>query len=212
MSHGEFKGYGSTFGGPLDSYGDVIAAGAFSESLATHKTRKTMPAMLWHHDASEPIGRWLELREDATGLAVTGKLTLGTTRGSEAYALMKDEALGLSIGFRIPSGGAAYSREKRTLKKVDLVEISLVALPSNHAARITHVKSAQIKPGNIRDFQAMLRERLGFSKDEALRISSAGWRAFLNEEDEIQKHDLAALLAKATQSFSTNQGSNHGSK
>ena len=30
---GIFKGYGSTFGGAPDSYGDVVVEGAFSESV-----------------------------------------------------------------------------------------------------------------------------------------------------------------------------------
>ncbi|WP_373694488.1 HK97 family phage prohead protease [Rhizobium sp. AN63] len=55
---GIFDGYGSTFGGDPDSHGDVIAPGAFANSLKEHASRNTRPALLWAHDRSEPIGAW----------------------------------------------------------------------------------------------------------------------------------------------------------
>ena len=91
---GLFSGYGSVFG-VLDSYKEVVAPGAFSESL-----QGRMPALLWQHRAGEPIGVYTAVREDAVGLYVEGKLALKTARGAEAYELLKMRALsGLSIGF-----------------------------------------------------------------------------------------------------------------
>lgn len=139
---GVLTGYASLFNDEPDSYGDVIAKGAFTRSLAQHKAAGTVPLMLWHHDLSEPIGVWLDVREDGAGLAVTGRLILETRRGQEAYALLKAGALnGLSIGYRTraseprPGGG-------RILKDVDLFEISLVTIPAASRARITGVKNA----------------------------------------------------------------------
>jgi HK97 family phage prohead protease len=199
---GTFRGYASTFNGPQDSYGDVIAPGAFSASLATHKAAGSLPAMLWHHDPSEPIGRFLELREDRAGLAVTGKLTLGTRRGAEAHALMKDDALGLSIGFRIASGGSTFDAGRRVLKAVDLVEISAVSLPANPAARVTSVKSGMPeRPGSIRDLEAALRD-LGYSNREAKRLAAGGWRA-LAHDDSDELDELAALMRRNTQTLLT---------
>ena len=91
---GLFSGYGSVFG-VLDSYKEVVAPGAFAESL-----QGRMPALLWQHRAGEPIGVYTAVREDAVGLYVEGKLALKTARGAEAYELLKMRALsGLSIGF-----------------------------------------------------------------------------------------------------------------
>lgn len=138
---GTFEGYASLFDGEPDSYGDVIAKGAFAKTLAEHRASNSKPSMFWMHNPAEPIGVWLALREDATGLAVTGRLILETSRGREAHALMKGGALnGLSIGYRVrvserrPNGG-------RTLQDVELVEISLVSLPADTRARVTSVKS-----------------------------------------------------------------------
>lgn len=96
---GVFTGYGSTFGGVPDSYGDVVAPGAFSKTLASGRP----VAMLWCHNSAAPIGRWLSIAEDREGLKVEGKLTLATQLGAEAHALMRDEAVGLSIGYRVPA-------------------------------------------------------------------------------------------------------------
>jgi HK97 family phage prohead protease len=116
---GVFTGLASTFGGPRDAYGDVIAPGAFAGTLAEHAKNGSMLGLLWAHELSEPIGRWLTLKESREGLEAAGNLTLETKRGAEAYALMKDRALGLSIGFVIPPGGAAYERDgTRTIKKI----------------------------------------------------------------------------------------------
>ena len=53
---GTLSGYASRFGGRPDAYGDVIAPGAFSASLAQHAAAGTRPLMFWSHDPSRPIG------------------------------------------------------------------------------------------------------------------------------------------------------------
>src|SRR2546426_564387 len=74
------------------------------------KAAGPMPAMLWQHDADEPIGVWTEMAEDAKGLRVKGQLCLDTARGKEAYALLKMGALnGLSIGFCTVPGTSRYN-------------------------------------------------------------------------------------------------------
>ena len=196
LTSGEFTGIASAFGN-VDSYGDTVAPGAFAKSLNEHRARGTMPALLWAHDPSEPIGRWVKLAEDRQGLQADGRLTLGTKRGQEAHALMKDGALGLSIGYRtkassLKTGGG------RLLTEIDLVEISAVALPANHAARITGVKS---RPMNIRDYEAELREALGFSTREARALASRGWPALSQRDAENGEQELLAAIKAATTTF-----------
>jgi HK97 family phage prohead protease len=100
-----------------------------------------MPAMLWMHDSTTPIGLWLSLKEDANGLAVQGRLALRTQKGSEAYELLKMGALtGLSIGYRVVASRIDAARKARVLTDVDLFEISVVTFPANEAARVDEVK------------------------------------------------------------------------
>lgn len=139
---GTVEGYGSVFG-VRDNYDDVIAKGAFIQSLKDHKAAGTMPAMLWQHDADKPIGVWTEMVEDEKGLRIKGQLAMETVKGKEAHALLKMGALnGLSIGFM--SKEWAYDRETevRTLTAIDLWEVSLVTFPANEKARVTNVKAS----------------------------------------------------------------------
>jgi HK97 family phage prohead protease len=138
---GMFAGYASVFG-ELDQQNEIVAKGAFTRSLSSWKKQGRMPAMLWMHDPTMPIGIWLAVREDMNGLAVEGKLALRTQKGAEAHELLKLGALtGLSIGYRIVTSRVDASRKVRTLTDVDLFEISLVTFPANEAARVSDVKS-----------------------------------------------------------------------
>lgn len=180
---GVVEGYGSVFG-HRDSYDDVIAPGAFDASLKAHRSAKTMPAMLWQHDPSEPIGVWTEMVEDAKGLRVKGQLALDTARGKEAHALLKMGALnGLSIGFVSKQWSYDRETEVRTLTEIDLWEVSLVTFPANEKARITGVKAADVSGiRTIRQAEQALRDA-GFSADAAKAFVASVKRIALEERD-----------------------------
>ena len=166
---GIFKGYGSTFGGKPDSYGDVIVEGAFRESLEAGGRNGFGVGMLWQHDPRQPIGTWLELEENKKGLRVVGKLTKGVKQSDEALLLMKDGALrGLSIGYDLDKGGYEWDDEKkiRYLKKINLWEISPVTFPANTHAQITTVKAIE-QATTERELERALRDA-GLSQKEAL--------------------------------------------
>jgi HK97 family phage prohead protease len=181
---GAFTGYASTFGGSPDAYGDIVAPGAFTASLAAHAAAGTVPAMLWSHDQSQPIGVWTNVTEDAKGLAVSGQLLIdGVPQAAAAYALMKANALGLSIGYKVT---AMTEGTPNVLQAVDLYEISLVAIPANSRAQITSVKSSP------REFERLLREKVGLSVREAKRLCAGGYAAMVRDEPD-DSDELAAL-------------------
>jgi len=177
---GEFEGYGSTFTEEPDSYGDVIAKGAYVDSLAAHKSKGSMPKMFWQHDAGQPIGKWLDAGEDDTGLMMRGKLNMGVQRGKEAYALLKEGDIdGLSIGYRIKEYSVDTESSVWTLEKLDLMEVSVVSIGANDTATITSVKAAKaahyiferLKAGDLlteREFETWLKG-LGLSNSQAER-------------------------------------------
>lgn len=165
-------GYGAVFGN-VDAYGDVIAPGAFAKSLAAHKAAGTAPLMLLEHgDAPLPIGVWEEMSEDGHGLVVKGRF-INTSMGRDAWEAARENAItGLSIGYR-PVEFELRSKPddpRRTLKAVDLVEVSLVGMPANSKARTTAVKSAA-DIVTIRELEDALRDA-GYSKSDALAICS----------------------------------------
>lgn len=191
---GTVEGYGSVFG-VRDNYDDVIASGAFLSSLSGHKAAGTMPAMLWQHDGSQPIGIWTEMVEDAKGLRIKGRLALGTAQGKEAHELLKMGALnGLSIGFI--SKQWAYDRETevRTLTEIDLWEVSLVTFPANEKARITNVKAADVASvKTVRQAEKALRDA-GFS-DDAAKAFVAGVKQIALDERDAHGATVAAISA-----------------
>jgi Escherichia/Staphylococcus phage prohead protease len=135
-----FSGYASTFGN-VDEGGDVVLRGAFLNSLA-HR----VPRLLWQHDINEPIGKVLDLTEDDRGLHGDFKLSR-TTRGHDAYQLLKDGAIdSMSIGYIPEDQDFDDTHNVRKLKSVDLLEISLVSIPMNGEARVTAVKAATVAP------------------------------------------------------------------
>jgi HK97 family phage prohead protease len=200
----EFSGYGAVFGN-VDSYGDVISPGAFADTLASAKRAGIYPSMLLQHGGGmfgggaedmTPIGVWTELAEDGHGLKVTGVLA-DTQRGRDAYTLLKMSPRpainGLSIGY-IPKEWAMGSKPKeprRTLKKVDLIEVSLVTNPANPKARVSTVKSGL----DIRTAERALRD-VGFSQREAKAILADGFDSIADLRD-VETEELTAVLAIA---------------
>jgi HK97 family phage prohead protease len=187
---GLIAGYASAFD-TVDSFGERVARGAFVASLRQHAEAGTRPLMLWHHQPASPIGRWDELAEDSRGLLVSGSINMKTQAGRDAFeCLAADNLNGLSIGFR-PVKSTTLADDVVELTEVDLVEVSLVSLPANPQARITHVRAHVEAPTSLRALEQALREQLGFSRREAAAVAARGFGALEAEQD--QSAELAAL-------------------
>ena len=133
------EGYASLFG-EIDQARDMVMAGAFTQTLKQRGLRKI--PMLFQHDPAEPVGIWLELREDFRGLWARGKLIPDVARARELLALVEAGAVdGLSIGYRTVRGRIDPTTRIRKLHQVDLWEISIVTFPLLAGARIDAVKA-----------------------------------------------------------------------
>lgn len=173
--YGTFEGYGSVFGNK-DLGNDVIEAGAFTKSLKRKKPYQVK--LLYQHKSDMPIGVFDEIREDEKGLYVKGRLALKTQAGQEAYELLKMGALdGLSIGFRVNPQEVSYDKRanKRIIKEVDLMEVSLVTFPMNPKATVMSVKGEEI---TIREWENGMRDAFSLSRSEAKVAAKAVTDAF----------------------------------
>lgn len=184
---GRFSGYASAYA--KDIYGDRIAPGAFAKSI---KRSKGKIPILYNHNEGMPLGFSSSLVEDSKGLYIEALLSLESTAGRDAYALLKtakdvDFPMGLSIGF-IAEDEDYDEKEGRLLKTISLWETSITPYPANRAARIDGFKS-------IRDFESILRDA-GCSKDEAKR-ALACLQPFLSADtDGRDARNLRQLVRK----------------
>jgi hypothetical protein len=135
---GTVEGYASLFG-EIDQARDMVMPGAFTSSLRTRGVRRI--PMLFQHDPAEPVGIWLELREDLRGLYARGRLIPEVARARELLSLIRAGAIdGLSIGFRTVRARLEPKTRVRWLQQIDLWEISLVTFPLLAGARVRAVK------------------------------------------------------------------------
>ncbi len=194
---GSFEGYGSVFG-VEDSYGEIVAPGAFTDSLAELAAKGRVVPVLWQHRSDQPIGVYDEIGEDDVGLHVKGRLLIGeVAQAKEAHALLKSGAVsGLSIGYWVRESNYDEKTKIRTLIKLDLVEVSLVTFPANDDARVEAVKFklAHGELPNMREFEKLLREA-GFSKTQAAVVANRGLTHLLRSESEgvAAKEGIQAL-------------------
>lgn len=201
LQPGEFDGYASTFLGPVDAMGDIIAPGAFKSSLDFFLSDGVI---LREHEAECAIGKPVEVREDDHGLYLKGKIS-ATSDGNDALILLRDQVIKrLSIGFKtlgyemlsedrgiqVLGSEAAYKDAVsqlpwwadglRLITDIKLYEVSLVAFPANAGAQITGVKSSlgQLagKIDTERDYERFLRDA-GFSASEAKCLVGHGFKS-----------------------------------
>lgn len=192
-AEGEFSGYGSVFG-VKDSYGDVVIKGAFAKSLDEWKGKGALPAMLWQHRASEPIGVWTKMQEDDHGLYVEGRILLSAgDLEKRAYEHLKAKSIrGLSIGYSIAPGGYEFDKASDSywLKQIDLWETSLVTFPANPEAEVEAVKSA-IEDGP-KEVERILREA-GFSRSQAKGLMARGFDGLRDDLRDADADGVKAL-------------------
>ena len=191
---GTFTGYGSIFGNE-DQGSDIMQKGAFTKSLESRPASKVK--LLYQHKTDEPIGVFENMFEDEKGLFVKGRLAMGTQKGREAYELLKMGALdGMSIGFKADPEKQGYNENKRgtrTLKEVDLMEISLVTFPMNERALIENVKA---NSKSIREWEKILRDAGGLSRTEAKMGAKALSESLSQRDAGDDNKQLATLINK----------------
>lgn len=195
LDDGVFEGYASLFDRE-DLGHDVIAPGAFRESLRNRGV--TRIKMLFQHDPTEPIGVWDEIREDARGLYVRGRLMTAVSKAREVLALMRAGALdGLSIGFKAVKARRDAATGVRRIEKVDLWEISVVTFPMLPDARVAAVKSRPFAASapTEREFERWLTRDAGLTRMEARAVLRAGFHGLKALRDAGRTFDSDAGLA-----------------
>lgn len=188
---GVLEGYGSVKGN-VDAYGDEIADGAYIELDGLVKAGFGAVGHDWY---DLPVATIEEAREDAKGLFVKMRFH-STDEAQKARTIVKErlergKSVGLSIGyFTVES--AIETRdgdEVRVLKKIRVIEVSIVTVPANAEALATGVKSG---PGTR--FDDTVESALAALDDLASRLQ---WFSQNRKKGLSEKHVQAIHGAKA---------------
>ena len=200
------EGYGAYFGN-VDSYGDIIRAGAFALFLASEDAKRVK--LCWQHNFDDVIGVIEEMREDERGLWFKAKIS-NTTLGKDAATLIEDGALNeFSIGYGVKA--AEYPTDQpgvsRVLTDVYLYEISLVSRAANPKATLEDAerKGEQTNNQNTNDeMEKELKDQLDAMQEEikSLRDEKAALEQSIETKtDKASIEEVKASIANLDESI-----------
>ena len=185
LAEGEFIVYPSTFTRQPDSYGDVVAKGAFTETIQQWKdSGDTLPGLFGHRmdDPDFYIASALDLGEDDHGWWVKGAFDMESPKGPHTYRLVKSRRLRqLSFAFDVLEEGAVELEDgtkANELRKLRVHEFSFVPIGANQDTSVVAIKAlaenamVELKAGRVLSAknESTLREALSQIQGSAQQI------------------------------------------
>ena len=147
--NGSITGYASTWTREPDSYGDIVAKGAFLESIERIKESGKVLPLLFNHkgdDLKAYIGTVKELKEDDHGLFFDADFD-DTDEGQRARQLAMDGRLAkFSFAYDVLEAAEVTledGRKANELRKLNIHEVSLVLYPANPDTSVVSVKAGR---------------------------------------------------------------------
>jgi HK97 family phage prohead protease len=148
LAEGEFIVYPSTFTRKADSYGDVVAKGAFVEDIAARKDAGNVLPGLYGHRMDDPdffVAEAHEEAEDDHGWRIKGAFDLESPKGAQVYRLVKGRRLNqLSFAYDVLESGMAEDEDGEAvneLRKLKVYEFSFVPVGANQDTSVVAVKA-----------------------------------------------------------------------
>lgn len=148
LAEGEFIVYPSTFTREPDSYGDVVAPGAFRESIEAWKASGDVLPGLYGHRMDDPdffVASAIDMGEDDHGWWVRGMFDLESPKGPQVYRLAKGRRLTqLSFAFDVLEEAEVKledGRKANELRKLHVHEFSFVPVGANQDTSVVAVKA-----------------------------------------------------------------------
>lgn len=148
LSEGEFLVYPSTFIRKPDAYGDVVAKGAFADTIkAWEDSGNTLPG-LYGHRMDDPdffVAGAQEMGEDDHGWWVKGEFDMESPKGKQVYRLVKGRRLNqLSFAYDTLEEGMVELEDGEAaneLRKLHVHEFSFVPVGANQDTSVVAVKA-----------------------------------------------------------------------
>lgn len=148
LEEGQFVVYPSTFTREPDSYGDVVKAGAFADTIAEwQESGRKMPG-LYGHRMDDPdffVATADEMGEDDHGWWVKGTFDMDSPKAERVYKLVKSGRVSqLSFAYDVLDEGSAEledGRKANELRKLKVYEFSFVPVGANQDTSVVAVKA-----------------------------------------------------------------------
>ena len=155
LEPGEFTAYVSTWTREPDSYGDIVAKGAFAESIAEWESKDSVMPVLFGHDLVDPfsnIGYAKSLVEDDHGLLMHAALDLDNPKAAQVWRMLKGRRINqMSFAYdtlesgdvEVPKADGDGKVVARELRKLRIHEASVVPFGANSDTEVLAVKAIQ---------------------------------------------------------------------
>ena len=135
-----FSGYASIFEKP-DKDGDILKKGVFEKTLSMQNKNQDIK-LLWEHNEKLPVGKILKIEEDGKGMYVFGIIYKNSSTTKNLCEMVEGNLInGLSVGY-IPVREKLNKNNQKEILNAELIEISIVTLPSNDEARIVEATNS----------------------------------------------------------------------
>jgi len=143
---GTISGYFSTYDRIPDSYGDIVAPGAFTDTIKNRKESGHPFPLCWNHDLNQIIGAVDSIEDDDHGPHMTAHF-FDTPLAQEKRKLVQEGVVyQFSFAYDVLDAGPVELDEgvkAWELRKIDLFEVSVVPIPANPRAEVTDIKSGR---------------------------------------------------------------------
>ena len=145
---GTISGYFSTYDRKVDSSGDIVAPGAFTETIKEREASGHPFPLCWNHDLNQIIGKVDSIEDTEKGPLMTASF-FDTPLAQEKRAIVKSGVVyQFSFAYDVLEAGPVELEDgtkANELRKLDLFEVSIVPIPANQNAVMTEVKSEEPK-------------------------------------------------------------------
>lgn len=150
LEEGEFIAYPSTFTREPDCYGDVVAKGAFLDSIREWKESGNTLPVLYGHRMDDPdynIAGVTDMGEDDHGWWIRARFDMDSPKAAQTYRLLKAKRLTqLSFAFDVLDEATVElddGRKANELRRLKVYEASLVPVGANQDTSVVEVKSVK---------------------------------------------------------------------
>ena len=176
---GTISGYFSTYDRIPDSYGDIVAPGAFEKTIEKRKESGHPFPLCWNHDLDQIIGKVDSIEDTDKGPLMTASF-FNTPLAQEKREIVKSGVVfQFSFAYDVKDS-AVVTLEDGTkaneLRELDLYEVSIVPIPANPLAEVTDIKAGR---------------RNRKSDEEAIKQAIALLQSVLDEEEPEPGEDEA---------------------